>query len=579
MKKTLSIVGGVAVAVASALLLLPSQPVKPIFLYIEAGSDYISRPPASGMDYTTFSHGIMSTFLASNTSPYWYNPGEAQGVYMPRVRAIRDSLHAHGGKILICLMGNEYFAGTADALNATIADSTRSQTLVNSMMALIRSENLDGVDIDLEYPAGNRSYALERFNRMFREQLDQMSPPGLLTWALYPLPGTVAGGEHAFSAKAITYIDYANTMWYEMGQYRGGETKLGFQDGPVFRPAPCYDAFVLDDSIHIGWYVGPKGYVHFGWPKNKIGIGVGLYGTTFTRTGTMPIEVCTARNTLGVLMNWKLEEMEPGGTYAAATKKYDPVAKTSYWQQQSGTTAQFISFANPEGLAAQMQWVNDNDYGAAMVWSAFYAYISTSGYTGDRNKWLRPISEHLWGDAPPVEPPPIDPPPVEPPCEPDTIRIRDTVYVTKPCPPCDTVKPPPIPGTGITVYTQTRLETPWINSGWTAQTSYSGTEIQSSVGPWGAVGFHYGNWGQEQIVLPANYSSIDFRIRSTVAGAVRVAIRNATESRAYDFTLPANSWATVRATYPSEIAFYDFYISNNTGTSKIFTIDDVVVAR
>jgi chitinase len=128
-----------------------------------------------------------------------------------KLQTIVSNAHARGVKVLISVGGwtdlaNGGFEGTA----STAANRTR---FANAMVGLVTQYNLDGVDIDWEYPQPGTAQAAN-YTAMMTELGNAMHSRGkLLTAAVVALGGTGAGVETA----VFNVVDFLNLMAYDGG--------------------------------------------------------------------------------------------------------------------------------------------------------------------------------------------------------------------------------------------------------------------------------------------------------------------------------------------------------------------------
>ncbi|TDO24238.1 glycoside hydrolase family 18 protein [Pedobacter duraquae] len=127
-------------------------------------------------------------------------------------------------KILISIGGWTWSGKFSDAM---LSDTSRL-TFAKSAVGIIERYNLDGIDIDWEYPglhgaAGNvfRLEDKQNYTLMFktlREQLDSLQQitrkSYLLTTAVGAFPGFVS---HTDMGEVQKYLDYVNLMTYDFG--------------------------------------------------------------------------------------------------------------------------------------------------------------------------------------------------------------------------------------------------------------------------------------------------------------------------------------------------------------------------
>ena len=152
--------------------------------------------------YTYLTH-INYSFLIPTASggitPDWSNTTQLDDLV---TRA-----HAAGKKVLVSVGG--WNGGDDSAFHTIAASSSLRTTFITNLYNYVIAHNLDGVDIDWEFPGGAES----NFVTLMGELSARMKPAGkLLTAAVYfngDTQGSISG--------AYPYVDYFTIMAYNMG--------------------------------------------------------------------------------------------------------------------------------------------------------------------------------------------------------------------------------------------------------------------------------------------------------------------------------------------------------------------------
>ncbi len=178
-----------------------------------------------------------------------------------------------GLKIIISVGGWLWSGGFSDM---ALTRESR-QTFIKSALDFLSKYNLDGIDIDWEYPGlpgnGNPHRPEDKQNftlllRELREQLDQLGQKNNKTYIL-----TIAAGanadylQHIETDKLLQYLDYINLMSYdyagEWEPFTGHHTNL-YVSG--LKPSGISSEKVVTT------------YLNKGIPKEKIVLGAAFYG-------------------------------------------------------------------------------------------------------------------------------------------------------------------------------------------------------------------------------------------------------------------------------------------------------------
>lgn len=202
-----------------------------------------------------------------STSPYSYKPNTS----------IPQLAHAAGTKLLISIGGwtlSDNFPGIA-------ASSIKRQLFATSCVDLIKQYNLDGIDIDWEYPgfidhsgtpADKVNFTL--FLQAIRTAIDAYGLQVNKTFLL-----TAAVGASASTANNIDWVqvtpllDYVNMMTYD---FFGTYSTLTSHNSPLYPPAQG-DPSCIQTSVDLF----SKTY---NIPLSKMNVGIAFYGKSVTNT-------------------------------------------------------------------------------------------------------------------------------------------------------------------------------------------------------------------------------------------------------------------------------------------------------
>lgn len=254
------------------------------------------------------------------------------------------SYHSQGVRVGLALGG----WGAGGFSEAMMTPSSRT-ILVNSVMETIIKYNLDGIDIDWEYPtssvAGITSNPADRNNltlfcKELKEAMLNYRKDLLLTIAIAP-------SNAFYDLKALTeYIDYFNVMTYDFA--------MDYNAIHLTNLSGNY-ASSAEKSINF-----VKNYV----PVEKIVIGGAFYG----RMGTF---ASSTNTTIGAPLSTSLAKGA-----ISYTKIKENITK-HHWKEQydessgaayiiEGTT--FITYDSTKSIAAKAKYVLDNNLGGIMFW-------------------------------------------------------------------------------------------------------------------------------------------------------------------------------------------------------------------
>ncbi len=285
-------------------------------------------------------------------------------------------------KIMISIGGWSWSENFSDAV---LTESSRRKFAVTSA-AILEKHDLDGVDIDWEYPGMKgednvfRTEDKENFTLMFkalREELDELSAR---TGKAYQLSTALPCFPKLFQVtemgKVAEYLDFVNIMAYDF--YVSGDT-AGHHSN-LF-PSENYDR---EDS-------GDKAYKEFtkaGVPPGKLVLGIPFYGRSWIMKTT---------DNRGI--NRQVDSTIRGGGYTfikdslmvrpGLVRYWDDKAKAPYlWNDE---TRQLIVYDDEESVRHKCDYVKEKKMGGIMFWQ----------YASDPKEYLlTAVNEYLYQDKP-----------------------------------------------------------------------------------------------------------------------------------------------------------------------------------
>lgn len=268
-------------------------------------------------------------------------------------------------KILISVGG---WARSKFFSDAAFTEESR-EIFAESAVDFMKKYNLDGVDLDWEYPGlsgdGNVYRAVDKQNftlmlQSLRENLDRQSEiddregdPYLLTIATGASKSYL---DHTQMHKAQQYLDFINVMTYDY--HTGGSPIAGHHTNLYPSQSVHFTGPSADQSIQ--WHIDA------GIPSEKLVLGVAFYGRYWS--DVRPID-------------HGLYQWTPGGNRGSAgfdelkeeyinkngfTRYWDEEAKAPYlWNPDTQT---FLTYDDEESLHHKISFIKARRLGGAMFW-------------------------------------------------------------------------------------------------------------------------------------------------------------------------------------------------------------------
>lgn len=267
---------------------------------------------------------------------------------------------------------------------AASADSRR--VFISSAVDFVARHQLDGIDIDWEYPglpgAGNThrpedgtnfTLVLKGLRAAFDKLEQELNRPLLITIATGGFPEFLAKSDIANWQK---YLDYINIMAYDFNFPREGGT-TGHHAALFSHPN--------DDSGQSA-DASVRNHIAAGVPGHKLVVGVAFYGRIWVNVNT---------DNAGLKQPGDAGQASFGsaryGNLAKAvvnqqgfTRHWDDVAQAPWlWNLQERT---FVSYDDQESIAAKIAYIEAQGLGGVMFWQ----------YTSDyQNQLLNAINDAL----------------------------------------------------------------------------------------------------------------------------------------------------------------------------------------
>lgn len=282
----------------------------------------------------------------------------------------------------------------ADGFSEMASSEKSRQKFINSTLQFIEAYQLDGLDIDWEYPgipaAGTKSSVNDKTNftllmKELRENLDRLNRPMTLTFAS---AGWKPYYKNIDLHDVMKYVDYMNIMTYDQvtdgSPYTAHHTALGWINKRDIIGTPAGTAVYAQNKDYepssaemIITYC-----IEQGVKPEQIIIGGAFYGRAWQ--GVPPA--------LNGLYQPNNGAYRSAGSYSTIRENFenkngyirywDSIAKAPYLY--SAKDSIFISYDDPKSVALKTKYAIDNTLGGIMFWQL-------GGDTTDKNGLLEAI--------------------------------------------------------------------------------------------------------------------------------------------------------------------------------------------
>jgi len=252
-----------------------------------------------------------------------------------------------------------------------------------SAIELMQKYQLDGIDLDWEYPGqigednGFRPEDKQNFSLLLgeiRRQLDELGTKSKTNYLL-----TIATGgdqnyiDHTELGDAQKHLDFINIMTYDF--YSGLDSLTGHHANLYdSKQAPTTSKSVL---------ASVERHLKAGVPANKIVLGIPFYGRMWTGVTSQNNGLYQKAKSVGTIIDYNIiadKYLDKG-----FVRFWDESAQAPYlWDRDS---TRFISYEDTASLSLKLHFIEEKGLGGAMFWE--YSLDKNNALLNTINKYLK----------------------------------------------------------------------------------------------------------------------------------------------------------------------------------------------
>jgi GH18 family chitinase len=291
--------------------------------------------------------------------------------YIPNTSVV-DRAHNANVKVLVSIGGWTW----SNNFPSIAADPQKRAVFAHDCNYYVQYYNLDGIDIDWEYPGfadhGGGPADAANFTLLLQQIRDSLNALELVSGEQYLLTAAVgASSTHMSNVQwnnVVPLLDMINLMSYDF---------FGAWDASANHNSPLYAPTCGDPSfnIHSAFTTLTNTY---GVPAAKVNIGLAFYG----RTQSGFTSLCSATSGTAATMAFPpdgvplyYEILNSIGLYSPS---WDNAAGVP-WLNGNGV---FVSYDDERSIALKAQYINTCGARGAIVWEITGDYIETSPGSG-----------------------------------------------------------------------------------------------------------------------------------------------------------------------------------------------------
>ena len=282
-----------------------------------------------------------------------------------------DKAHANGVKVLISIGGwtlSENFPIVANS-------PEKRRRFAESCTELIRTFQVDGIDIDWEYPreqkdAENFTLLIKEIHRLF-DILQKET--GKKIWLTADFGAGKSHMEPIEWEKVAPLLDQINIMTYS---YYGSRPSRTNHHSPLYAPRKGVDGYDIDSSVQ---FLTENHHV----PSSKINIGLAFFGRSLRTKGRADIHKASQKSKdektfakdKGTPAYYNIIAQQHKFYY-----KWDDQAGVPYLKGKKIKT--FVTYDDEKSIFNKGRYIVENNLNGAIVWDIVGDYIEDKNQSG-----------------------------------------------------------------------------------------------------------------------------------------------------------------------------------------------------
>ncbi|KIJ70078.1 glycoside hydrolase family 18 protein [Hydnomerulius pinastri MD-312] len=325
--------------------------------------------PPTSIDYSKFDMVIFAFALPDENGDLAWDTDTAPSM----LQQVVPAAHAQSKKVSLSVggwTGSKYFS-------TAVSNPQARQKFANNILAAYQKWDLDGIDIDWEYPgqsgqAGNEESSNDTANMLefFKVLRATLPANAKISAAVQDTPFAGPDGKPVKDAAGFAQlIDFVTLMNYDTYE----------SENPAGPNAPLYDGCGNSNQPSQTAVGGHNAWTAAGFPASQIVLGVPAYGYIVESTDrrlrsrgqrATPEDGSGQIQFNSLLSQGILERNNNDGSFSATggrfTRQWDSCSATPYLYSDD----QVIPYDDPESLSMKAAWVKDMKMGGVNLFDA-----------------------------------------------------------------------------------------------------------------------------------------------------------------------------------------------------------------